>query len=189
MKRSSAPFSLLAPALAAALAVALAGTAWASPANGTAVSQPWQWRDGNGRMVYSDVPPPPSMPAASIVHAPDRFAAAYRPAEQAVPTSPATPDMAPARTAAQPASAPSAEAAFRERREARRKSEAEQNERLQADADRQARCAAMRNYAAALQQGTRTAVAGADGSVRQLDADQRQGQLQKIAEDLAKHCA
>ncbi|MDF3833048.1 DUF4124 domain-containing protein, partial [Cupriavidus basilensis] len=39
----------------------------------------WQWRDGNGHMVYSDVPPPPSVPAASVISAPGRFAGSLRP--------------------------------------------------------------------------------------------------------------
>ncbi|MFO1299748.1 MAG: DUF4124 domain-containing protein [Burkholderiaceae bacterium] len=30
----------------------------------------WQWRDASGRMVYSDLPPPPSVPASQILRAP-----------------------------------------------------------------------------------------------------------------------
>jgi hypothetical protein len=33
---------------------------------GTAFSQ-WQWKDANGRTVYSDVPPPPSVPDRAII--------------------------------------------------------------------------------------------------------------------------
>ncbi|MFJ5382433.1 DUF4124 domain-containing protein, partial [Cupriavidus sp. CER94] len=65
MKRSSALYLLIAASLAIP---------------GTAFSQ-WQWKDANGRTVYSDVPPSPSVPERAILAAPGRVAGAYRPLE------------------------------------------------------------------------------------------------------------
>ena len=71
MKRSTALFNLA--TLAALACLCQAATAQ--------TDSQWQWRDGNGRMVYSDVPPPPSVPAASVIKAPGRFAGSLRPIE------------------------------------------------------------------------------------------------------------
>lgn len=64
-----------------------------------ALAAPWQWRDADGRMVYSDQPPPPDVRASSIVHAP------VQPARPAVATAPEAPaaQLAGAANAAAPA--------------------------------------------------------------------------------------
>ncbi|HVL07616.1 MAG TPA: DUF4124 domain-containing protein, partial [Burkholderiaceae bacterium] len=54
LHRRPAALSVL-PALFAVMGLALA------PASAEAQ---WKWRDAQGRLVYSDVPPPPSIPAA-----------------------------------------------------------------------------------------------------------------------------
>lgn len=166
--------------------MALAGLA-VLPLPAAAQSQ-WQWRDTNGRMVYSDVPPPPSVPARSLVKVPDRFAGQFRPVTEP-DTQPAPQAKAPGVAAVAAGPAPDAEAAFRQRREAQRKVEMEEAAQLQAGLERQSRCASLRHYAEALQQGRRTAVAGPDGSLQPMDAAQREAELSKANADLAKFCA
>ena len=51
----------------------------------------WQWRDGNGRMVYSDVPPPPGVPDGSILKAPGRFASSLQALDVSAPAAAAPP--------------------------------------------------------------------------------------------------
>ncbi|KWR91788.1 DUF4124 domain-containing protein [Cupriavidus sp. IDO] len=169
MKRSSALFLL------ATAAVAIPAQAFAY----------WQWRDANGRMVYSDVPPPPSV--SRIVEAPGRFAGEFRPVE----ATPASTDAAAAKPSAKPAaaSAPTAEEAFQKRREARLKADNEQATREREAAERQARCNEMRNYANGLQQGVRAAVIGPDGSLQHLDGDQRQAEMLRTNANLEKNCS
>ncbi|MBL8386335.1 MAG: DUF4124 domain-containing protein [Burkholderiales bacterium] len=60
----------LASSLAAALAVA--SLLHALPA----AAQLYQWRDANGKMVFSDTPPPPGTPPGNIIKAPKPRAAA-----------------------------------------------------------------------------------------------------------------
>lgn len=177
------------PTIAAFAAPAALAACLAIVALPAAAQTQWQWRDANGRMVYSDVPPP-SVPARSLIKVPDRFAGQFRPLPETPASGSAAPiPSAPAVVAVSSQPAPSAEAAFRQRREAQRQAEAEEAQRLQAQLDRQTRCTSLRNYAAALQQGRRTAVAAADGSLQPMDGAQREAELAKANEDLAKFCA
>lgn len=193
MKRSTAHIKLA--TLAALACLCLAATAQAD-------SQ-WQWRDGSGRMVYSDIPPPPSVPAASVIKAPGRFAGSLRPIEPpgGSPAAAASPAGVAAVTQAAPAPAAkgngklkaesmaSADEAFEKRRAARAKAEADQAAKDQAAQERQARCAQSRNYATSLQQNRRIAVSMPDGSPRQLNDDERQAELQRVTATLEQNCA
>ncbi len=171
MIRSSAlSLSLLAAALAA------------GPASASAQ---WQWRDANGRMVYSDVPPPPDV--TRIVKAPGQAAGEYKPVE----TDPANAESAPARPSAAKATAapaPTAEEAFQKRRTERLKAAArEAQDEAQAD-ERATYCARLRNYAQGLQQGVRTRVMSADGSVQFLGGEQRQAEILETNAKIEKDC-
>lgn len=192
MKRSTAHIKLA--TLAALACLCQAATAQAD-------SQ-WQWRDGSGRMVYSDVPPPPSVPAASVIKAPGRFAGSLRPVEPpgGSPAAAAGPAGVAAATQAAPApgakgngnvkaeSTASAEEAFEKRRAAQAKSEADQAAKDLAAQERQVRCAQSRNYATSLQQNRRIAVSAPDGSPQQLNDDERQAELQRVNATLAQNC-
>ncbi|MFJ4289422.1 DUF4124 domain-containing protein [Cupriavidus sp. NPDC089707] len=153
----------------------------------------WQWRDANGRMVYSDVPP--SGAAARVLRAPGRLAGEYQPVETASPESgnvpAAVPAPAPAKAAnkTKEAPPPTAEEAFQKRRDSRLKAAAEEARKETEAADREARCAQLRNYASGLQQGMRAAVAGPDGSLQHLNSEQRQAELVKTSASLEKNCS
>ncbi|MGO4151722.1 DUF4124 domain-containing protein [Cupriavidus sp. YAF13] len=195
MKRSTAHIKLA--TLAALACLCQAATAQAD--------SPWQWRDGSGHMVYSDVPPPPSVPAARVIKAPGRFAGSLRPVEPpggspAAATAAASPAGVAAATQTAPApgakgngnvkaeSMASAEEAFEKRRAAQAKAEADQAAKDLAAQERQVRCAQSRNYATSLQQNRRIAVSAPDGSPQQLNDDERQAELQRINATLAQNC-
>lgn len=150
----------------------------------------WQWRDANGRMVYSDVPP--SGAAARVLRAPGRFAGEYQPVEAASAEGVNAPAAAPApaKSAAKPKDSPppTPEEAFQKRRESRLKAAAEEARKEGEAAERDARCAQLRNYANGLQQGMRAAVAGPDGSLQHLNSEQRQAELVKTSASLEKNC-
>lgn len=151
----------------------------------------WQWRDANGRMVYSDVPP--SGAAARVLRAPGRLAGEYQPVEAASAESANAPAAVPAPAKAtgkaKDAPPPSPDEAFQKRRESRLKAAAEEARKETEAADREARCAQLRNYATGLQQGMRAAVAGPDGSLQHLNSDQRQAELVKTSASLEKNCS
>lgn len=177
MKRSSA-LCLLAAAVTAVPVPALAY---------------WQWRDANGRLVYSDVPP--SAAAARILRGPGRVAGEYQPVEAATAADgakapQAAPAPAPAKASANPAAAPTptAEEAFQKRREARLKAAADEARKESESAEREARCAQLRNYASGLQNGMRAAVAGPDGSLQHLNSEQRQAEMLRTSASLEKNC-
>ncbi|SOY43072.1 DUF4124 domain-containing protein [Cupriavidus taiwanensis] len=172
MLRSSAP-CLLAATLAAVLAAPAPALAY------------WQWRDANGHMVYSDVPP--STAAARALRAPGRHAGELQPAQAAPAAEAASAAPAPAKASARPA-APTPEEAFQKRREASLKAAADEARKETEAAERAARCAQLRNYATGLQQGMRAAVAGPDGSLQHLNSEQRQAEILKTSANLEKHC-
>ncbi|MDK3026230.1 DUF4124 domain-containing protein [Cupriavidus taiwanensis] len=168
MLRSSVPCLL-----AAALAVPVPALAY------------WQWRDANGHMVYSDVPP--STAAAKVLRAPGRHAGEFQPVQVQAADAAAP---APAKPSSKPAvAAPTPEEAFQKRREASLKAAAEDARKETEAAERAVRCAQLRNYATGLQQGMRAAVAGPDGSLQHLNSEQRQAEILKTSANLEKHCS
>lgn len=154
----------------------------------TAFSQ-WQWRDSNGRMVYSDVPPPPGVPDGSILKAPGRFAGSLQPLDTGAPAAAAAAAPAPARPPAKPGAAlASEEEAFQKRRTAHMKQETELARKEAQEAERQTRCSQLRNYANGLQQGIRVATVAPDGSLNRLDGDQRQAELERTNASIERNC-
>lgn len=182
MKRSPALYLLIAASIAIP---------------GTAFSQ-WQWKEANGRTVFSDVPPPPSVPDHAIIVAPGRVAGAYRPVEAEPAKTPAPADGKAAADAPrmQPVSAKSkddkpksADEAFRERRDARIKSDLEAATKEREQLARQEKCQEMRNYATGLSEGLRVAKTGPDGAPVHLNGEQREAELAKVNASINQSCS
>ncbi|GAA0834198.1 DUF4124 domain-containing protein [Cupriavidus pauculus] len=188
MTRSSALYLLIAASLA-------------TPA---AAFAQWQWKDANGRTVYSDVPPPPSVPERAVISAPGRLAGAYRPLEDeagrtdakadanAKPDARMTgnaPRMQP--VSAKPKSEKSSDPdeAFRERRDARIKADLEAATKEREQLARQQKCEEMRNYATGLSQGLRVSRVAPDGSPVRLDGAEREAELARANESLNQACS
>lgn len=185
MKRSSALYLLIAASLAIP---------------GTAFSQ-WQWKDANGRTVYSDVPPPPSIPERAIQAAPGRMAGTYRPIENETAKGDIKGEMkGDGRT---PAGAPRMQAvsakgksdksadtddAFRERRDARIKADLDAATKEREQLARDERCQQMRNYATGLSAGVRVSRSGADGTPERLNDDQRAAELARTNDSINQNC-
>lgn len=170
-----------------ALSLSLLAAALASvPASASAQ---WQWRDASGRMVYSDVPPPPDV--TRIVKGPGKLSGEYKPVETTAAT-PTTAEAAPARPAtakAAAAPAPTAEEAFQKRRAERLEAAAKDAQKEAEANERATRCAQLRNYAQGLQQGARTGVMTADGGVQFLGGEQRQAEIMKTNANIEKDCS
>ena len=126
---------------AAAALLALAGLSSALPA----AAAEWKWRDAAGRIVYSDRPPPASVPDKAILQRPRGLTA------EPVPPSPTGPSLVPGQVAVVPsAAAPGASApkGAEPELEAKRRKELEAKAAPAEDRGRQGRGAARRKLLA-----------------------------------------
>jgi hypothetical protein len=134
------------------------------------------WTDDKGLKVFSDRPPPPSVPLNHIVKAPHQ-AQAGAPAAQAPP--------APADQAKGPPSVAEQEAAYRKRKA----EDAAKDQKAAADARRRdeiaSNCDSMRKDQATLQSGTRIATATADGERTYMSDEDRSARIDKLNKGLA----
>jgi Domain of unknown function (DUF4124) len=138
--------------------------------SGAAQAQ-WAWKDANGRPVYSDRPPPASVPVSRIFRAP-RGQAAETPEVPA----PKVPSLAERNAAYEQRRAASAEAATKQADEAKAK------------AARAASCESARNNQRALDSGTRIARFNDKGEREFLTDAQRAEESKRSAASVAEHC-
>lgn len=166
-------------------------------ASTTAGAAPWQWRDAQGRMVYSDRPPPNDVRAAQIVRSP---APAATPASAAsTDASTGAPDGASAppssASAAKPAAAPAApgwverERAFRARQAERAEEEAKAREESERFASAERACDELRQSIRTLESGLRVVSVNASGEAETLDDAQRGSRLKSARADLERNCS
>lgn len=162
-------------------------------AAGPVLSQ-WIWADKDGRKVYSDRPPPPDIPAKSILKQPPGAArAAASPAPVAAPADGAAP--AAAEPGARAASAPAPlvtgkDAELDARKKAAEAAEAakrrEQEQR--AEAVRAENCERARRARATLDSGVRIAQTNARGEREILDDQGRAAEMQRADQAIAQFC-
>jgi len=161
---------------------------------GTAFSQ-WQWKAPNGRTVYSDVPPPPSVPNRAIIMAPGRAAGAYRPVEADtaskadVQAKADGPRMQPASAKSRDSKPSDPDAEFRQRRDERIKADLEAATKERDQLAKQQNCQELRNYATGLSEGMRAAKAGPDGAPVRMNSDERAAELARTNEALQQQCS
>jgi hypothetical protein len=152
-------------------------------------SAQYQWRDANGRMVYSDMPPPASVPPSAVQRAPARQAPAVAPGGSG-----ATASDTPAPTAsAAPAAAPEQSAAEREMAVRKRRLERAEAERKAAETQAAARrsaalCEDARSRARTLESGLRVARVNDRGEREVLDEDARATQVESARRAVREHC-
>lgn len=154
-----------------------------------ALAGTWQWRDASGRMVYSDLPPPPEIHASRIVRAP-----ASAPVQ--TDAAPGTTAGVAANPAAAPARAASASPGWAEREQASRKralerDEAEARQRDEREqAARAARaCEDARVALRTLESGMRVATLNARGEREMLDDGERARRIETLRGEVKRSCA
>lgn len=169
---------LLAAAAAAALACSMPASAQ------------WAWRDDAGKMVYSDQPPPKSVPAKDIVRQP--------PAPPA--SRPRVTGGAPAEAGAEAKPAPAAAAAPRPPTVAEREIESRRRQQQLAEADKKAseeearqaqmaeNCERLRAYQRALEGGHRIARINAAGEKEILGDAQRETEIERTRGQIEQNC-
>lgn len=162
------------PALtAAALSLAALLTAFTGPA-----AAQWKWRTPDGRVQYSDRPPPPGVAEKDILQQPR---GAARPATTPSP-------------AASPAATSPAAAASDPELEARRRKEKEQQDaQRKAEEDKLAKqraenCQRAQGYLRSLNDGVRIARTNAQGEREILNDEQRAEETRRTQQIIASDC-
>lgn len=152
--------------------IAVAGLLLATPA----LAGTWQWRDGAGRMIYSDLPPPADVRASQIVRGPG---------------SAASPDgAAPASgESSAPATWVEREQAFRKRALEREEAAAKQREEREQAARSARACQEARGALRTLESGMRTAVVNANGEREVLDDRERARRIEDVRKEIGRSCA
>jgi len=147
-----------------------------------AAAQVYQWRDAEGRLHYSDVPPPQG---EAITVRPARKATA--PAEPA--GTPAAEGAKPAAEAAKPKTLADKELEFRQRRAAAAEAQAKAEQERALAAERQRACEQARNQLAALKTGQRMVRYTSTGEREFIDGAGRAAEIeqtQKYADSVCK---
>lgn len=172
--------------------ITLAGLSCALPA---AAAAEWKWRDASGRIVYSDRPPPASIPDRAILKSPKGLMA------QPVPPSPATPSLVPGTAvnvpsaATAPAGAASAgaprldkEIEERRRKEAEAKAAQQKAEEAKLIAARADNCARAQGQLRQLDDGIRIARVNEKGEREVLDDKARAAEAARVRSIIASDC-
>jgi hypothetical protein len=145
-------------------------------------SAQWVWKDKNGRVTASDLPPPRDVPERDVLQRPDSVAK-RAPAAAAAASAPAAPS-APALI--KPPSDPALEAK-------RRAAEQEQQAKLRAESDKLAaqradNCRRARAQLATLESGQRIARTNDRGEREFLDDKARADEVKRANEAIASEC-
>jgi hypothetical protein len=169
----------------AALAVAIVAAVYASGA-----AAQWAWKEDNGRVVYSDRPPPANIKATQIIRQPS--VAAPAPAPQAGTPGSATgegekPAAAPAASTA-PKSIAERDMEFRKRQQERADSERKAQEEQQKTAAKAADCERSRGYLRSLEDGMRISRTDTSGNREILDDAQRAAEIERTRKLIQQLC-
>lgn len=181
---------------------AVAGLLLAAPV----LAGTWQWRDASGRMVYSDQPPPSSVPASRILRAPMPAqgagvqAAPLAAAAASTAPGPGTPAGAgripPATGQSATGSGDPAPRSWVEKEQASRKRalEREEAERKQgAEREQAARnahaCEEARTALRTLESGLRMSYVDDKGERQVLDDAERARRAETARQEIARNCA
>ncbi len=146
----------------------------------------WQWLDGQGKKVFSDVAPPPDVPEKNILRRPSA-----RPAPtQTIPAA----DAVAVEEAKPAAPVPAANSGKDKELEARKKAaeEAELAKKKAAQAklakDRAENCERARNAKNVLNSGTRVATANAKGEREIMDDQRRAQEIRRLDDIIRQDC-
>ena len=151
-----------------ALTILVLGLAPAAPAQ-------WRWTDAQGRITYSDQPPPPGTTATRLNIRSD-------------PAPPTTPSET---TVAAPKSGTLTEqgAAFETRRREREAAERAAEVRQREEETLSRACAQLRESLARMEGGLRILEEGSDGERQVMDFERRTARAEELRQALRRNCA
>jgi hypothetical protein len=159
----------------------------------------YKWRDSNGRMVYSDLPPPASVAPSAVLWSPARPALAGPPGGSGAPATPqaAAPDSA---SAAAPSGLPASEGAasasmadreleFRKRRLDRAAAQEKAEQAQVRETQRAGNCENAQASLRQLESGMRISRVNRDGQPEVLDDAQREASKVQARQPVKQHCS
>ena len=152
-----------------------------------AAAQLYQWRDTNGKMVFSDTPPPPNTPPGNIIKSP-RGRSAPAPAP-AAPAEGAAKDAggAPATAAASgPKTLAERDADYKKRQADAAEKAKKDQEAATAAKDKEDMCKGLRSNLASLESGQRIRRENDKGERVFIDDDQRAREIEDARRKLSK---
>jgi len=152
-----------------------------------AAAQMYQWRDTNGRVVFSDTPPPPGTPPGNIIKAPKG-----RTAPPPAPAAAAAGADGPAKDAAAPGgTAPTGPKSVAERDAEYKKRQADAAEKSKKDQEataeaqrREGICRGLRNSLASLEGGQRVRKVDDKGEPYFVDDAERAKDISRLRQEL-----
>lgn len=154
----------------------------------------WAWRDGTGRTVYSDQPPPPSVKTDQILRQPGTQSFSRPSAQTAAAPAPAGDGKAEGK--AEPKDAPKGpktlaerEQEFRKRQQESAEAEKKQAEEQSRNDQKSAECERMRGYLKALEDGQRIARTDAQGNREFLDDAARAKEVSRVRDGMSRNCS
>lgn len=142
---------------------------------GTAAAQLYRWVDENGRVRYTDRPPPAGVKARTI-------------ATPSGPAVPAAPDGAAKDAPQGPATAAEQEQAFQKRRLEAQKAEEKAAAAAKGQQAKEANCRRAREVLATLQSGQRIVRTNAQGEQYYLDDSARAGEVRNAQQAVQDWC-
>lgn len=148
----------------------------------------YKWRDANGRLVYSDMPPPASVPQGAVLQAPNRPATPVAPVTDSGGTGMAAKAAAAPTAAASAPSMADRELEFRKRRMERADAERKATEEAARAKQAAAACDDARAQLRTLESGIRITRVTESGEREFLDDAQRAARLDAARASLSKHC-
>ena len=152
----------------------------------------WAWKDSNGRVVYSDRPPPSDVKAASIMRQPTTQTLAS-PAPSAGQSDDAgKPADRPSDTKATPSGPKTIaerEMEFRKRQQERADAEKKATEEQAKSATKAAECERARGYLKSLEEGIRITRTDASGNREFLDDAQRAAEVERTRKIVQSTCS
>jgi Domain of unknown function (DUF4124) len=167
------------PALWALVSLFLVGSALmlASPA----AHAQWKWRDKNGQVTASDLPPPRDVPDKDILQRPELTARRAAPAAQPAASAASAPGLA-----AKPATDPELDKRIKlAEQDAAAKKKAE-DDRLASQ--RRENCSRARNQLATLESGIRITRLNAKGEQEYIDDGTRANETRRARDIIAAEC-
>jgi hypothetical protein len=149
------------------------------------VAAQWAWKDDNGRLVFSDRPPPGSIKPEQIVRQPGGSStqSVLRSGED-LPRDTTKVDA----SKAAPRTTAEREMEFRKRQTERAEAEKKSAEQQQLAQRRQQECERSRGYLRALEDGVRITRTDGQGNREFLDDSQRNAEMARVREMIARDC-
>ena len=151
----------------------------------------WAWKDTNGRVVYSDRPPPAEVKPANIVRQPSKQVLPAGPASTATEDAakPSDEKSADAKSALNaPKTTAEREMEFRKRQQERADSEKKAAEEQAKNAATTAECDRARGYMKSLEDGMRITKTDASGNREFLDDAQRAAEKDRTRKIIQSAC-